>query len=140
MSTLSFVRSDEKILTASPQASWAALHIYTAGTRILDTRGNIEVVTQAGVSGISTPAWNATLGGSTTDGLTGLTWIDAGPLPTAALSAAGGTSGIIIDNTVNIGLVPGASQIYFTTLSNQACTTSGGSGGCAVQASQPGLQ
>ena len=128
-------------LTATPLASWTALHLYTTvGTRILDTGGNIEVVTRAGLSGVGAPTWNATLGGSTTDGLTGLTWINAGPLPTAVLPAAGGTSGIIIDNTVNVGVVPGASQIYFTTLSNQACSTSGGTGGCAVQASQPGLQ
>jgi hypothetical protein len=127
-------------LTATPLAGWTALHLYTTvGSRVLDTRGNIEVVTQAGLSGVTTPAWNATLGGSTTDGLTGLTWINAGPLPTAALSAAGGTSGIIIDNTVNVGLVPGASQIYFTTLDDQTCATSGGTGGCAIQASQPGL-
>ena len=39
-----------------------------------------------------------------------------GPLGTAALPAAGGTSGIIIDNTVGATTVVGGSQIYFSTL------------------------
>jgi len=53
---------------------------------------------------------------------------------TTGLGAAGGTSGIIIDN---IATTPaGASEIYFSPLSNQSCTTSGGTGGCATQASQ----
>jgi hypothetical protein len=47
-----------------------------------------------------------------------------------------GTSGIIIDNSSSAG---GASQVYFTPLSDQPCTTSGGTGGCAIQASQSGL-
>jgi hypothetical protein len=48
----------------------------------------------------------------------------------------GGTSGIIIDNSSSDG---GASQVYFTPLADQACTTAGGSGGCAIQASQSAL-
>jgi hypothetical protein len=65
-----------------------------------------------------------------------VTWKNLGANGTAALAAAGGTSGIIIDNTVSGG---GASQVYFSTLSNQPCGTSG-AGGCAVQASQSALQ
>jgi hypothetical protein len=56
---------------------------------------------------------------------------------TAGLAVAGGSSGIIIDN---ISTAAGASQIYFSSLSNQTCagngTTGNGTGGCAVQASQ----
>jgi len=63
------------------------------------------------------------------------------PLPKAAdrLAASGGASGIIIDNSAT---TTGASQIYFSTLSNRssACPTSGGTGGCGVQASQSALQ
>jgi hypothetical protein len=62
-----------------------------------------------------------------------------GAIATAALAAAGGTSGIIVDNTVAPGTLAGASQIYFSTLGSQACGSSG-TGGCAVQASQPVLQ
>jgi hypothetical protein len=48
------------------------------------------------------------------------------------LTAAGGSSGIIIDNTSSTS---GASEIYFSTLGSGSC-----GGGCAVQASQSGLQ
>jgi hypothetical protein len=56
---------------------------------------------------------------------------------TAGLAVTGGSSGIIMDNTSTKG---GASQIYFSSLSNETCagngTTGSGTGGCAVQASQ----
>jgi hypothetical protein len=48
--------------------------------------------------------------------------------PTGALAEAGGTSGIVVDNASS-----DAQNIYFSTLSNQTCSTSGGTGGCAVQ-------
>ena len=56
---------------------------------------------------------------------------------TGGSSEAGGTSGIVVDNSAPL---PG-SNIYFSTLLNagqngQTCTTSGGTGGCAIQASQ----
>jgi hypothetical protein len=65
----------------------------------------------------------------------------AGPTtaPGAGAIEAGGTSGIIVDNTSTAG---GASQVYFSTLGTTGnCTTSGTvtTGGCAVQASQNGL-
>ena len=63
-----------------------------------------------------------------------------GPISTANLAAAGGTSGIIIDNTVGSGTLAGASEVYYSTQSNQTCATSGGTGGCAVQASQSALE
>jgi hypothetical protein len=62
------------------------------------------------------------------------------PPVNASLTAAGGTSGIIIDNT---STSTGASQVYFSTLSSQSCVGNGsagiGAGGCAVQASQSAL-
>ena len=70
----------------------------------------------------------------TTTALTGTT-----TAPGAGSIEAGGTSGIIIDNTLTTG---GASQVYFSTLgSSGTCSTSGTltTGGCAVQASQSGL-
>ena len=54
---------------------------------------------------------------------------------TAGMNATGGTSGIVVDNAFGSG----GSQVYYTPLSNQACTTVGGTGGCATQASQSGL-
>jgi len=69
------------------------------------------------------------------------TALGASAAPTAGLVAAAGTSGIIIDNTVPSGTLAGASRVYFSTLSNGTCTTSGtlNTGGCAVQASQSAL-
>lgn len=73
--------------------------------------------------------------------------VTSGSLPaaaTAGINATGGSSGIIIDNSA---LTTGASQVYYTTLANQACAGNGtfighsgnGTGGCAVQATQSGL-
>jgi hypothetical protein len=39
--------------------------------------------------------------------------------------AAGGTGGIIVDNAVGSGNLAGASQVYYTTLGNGTCATSG---------------
>ena len=55
----------------------------------------------------------------------------------AGLAAPGGTSGTIIDNMSTT--FSGASQVYFSTLINGTCATSGTNGGCAVQASQSTL-
>ena len=55
--------------------------------------------------------------------------------PNGTLQEAGGTSGIVVDNGAS-----GASNIYFSTILSQSCTTSGGTAGCAVSASQAGLQ
>jgi len=59
--------------------------------------------------------------------------ISGSTTPTGATTEAGGTSGIIID-TAMTG-VAGASNIYYTPLADQLCT-SGGTGGCAIQISQ----
>jgi hypothetical protein len=125
------------LLAVTP--GWVASHDYASPRdHILDSNGNIQIATIPGDSGTLAPSWNTTPGGTTPDGPDTLVWTNAGPVATVALSATGGTSGVIIDNTVN-GAVAG-SQIYFTTLADQTCPTSGGSGGCAVQASQPALQ
>ena len=58
--------------------------------------------------------------------------INSGSTATGATTETGGVSGIIIDTRTN-GLV-GTSNIYFSTLADQACT--GGTGGCAIQTSQ----
>jgi hypothetical protein len=47
---------------------------------------------------------------------------------------------IIMDNVVGSSTLAGASQIDYSTQKNQTCATSGGAGGCAVQASQSALQ
>ena len=59
--------------------------------------------------------------------------ISGSTLPTGSSPAAGGASGIILDN---LGASSGESNIYFSALANQTCTTSGGTSGCAIQISQ----
>jgi hypothetical protein len=127
---------------ATPISGWQANHMYgTVGARILDNTGNVQIVKTTvapHMSGGAPPSWNPTPGNFTADN--NITWINAGAWPVNALASAGGTSGIIIDNTVDPSTLRGASQIYFSTLANQNCVTSGVIGGCAVQASQSGLQ
>ena len=122
--------------TFTALSGWTRNHGYGRLAAIFDGT-NVQVLPTAGSSGGTTPVWNTTVGGSTVDNTA--TWLNAGPLPNAALRTATGTGGIIIDNTVNSGTLAGASQVYFFTLGNQACGTSG-SGKCAIQASQSNLQ
>ena len=63
--------------------------------------------------------------------------LTAGTATSATASATGGTSGIVVDNDAPVA--NGDSQIYFTPLADQLCTTSATTGGCAIQASQSGL-
>jgi hypothetical protein len=120
-------------VTVVPIPAWAATHAYAAHARINDGT-NVEVVTTAGTSAATAPSWNTTIGGTTPDGT--VTWLNLGPWPIVGHTLTGGTGGVIIDNT-NTGA--GGSQVYFFTLGNNACTTSGGTGGCAMQASQSSL-
>jgi hypothetical protein len=127
--------------TAASLDVWQAGQVFTmADPRIIDSNGNVEVVTSAGggTTGGSVPVWSLIPGGTTTDNT--VTWTNAGVLANFVLPAAGGTSGIIIDNIVGSGTQVGASQVYFSTLSDQICGTSVTPGGCGVQASQPALQ
>ena len=118
--------------------TWSSGHTFGTKTRILDRNNNIEYTSAGGTTGGSLPTWATNAGAITADG--SVSWENLGALPTAALPAAGGTTGIVMDNIVSSGTLAGASQVYFSTLGNQTCATSGGTGGCAVQASQPGLQ
>ena len=124
-------------ISFNPLPGWTTGN-HGAQARILDTNGNVEIIIVAGASGAIAPTWNTTVGGNTTDGA--VTWINAGPWSNAGLSVTSGTGGIIIDNSVSSGTLAGASQVYFFTLGNQLCSTSGGTGGCAMQASQSALK
>jgi hypothetical protein len=128
-------------VSAGPLPGRLNNHRYLRAARVPDSNGNVEVVqstTGTATSGGTTPVWNTTLGGLTVDG--GVTWINAGTTPVAALPATGGTSGIIVDNIVAPATLTGASQVYFTTLGQGNCASSGTPGSCAVQASQSALQ
>lgn len=123
-------------LTPVTPPAWQANTFWSVGSRILDSKGNLECNLQTGIhSAVSPPLWNTTIGGLTTE-VTGLQWRNGGPLPSHALPIAGGASGIIIDNVVGPGVRAGASEVYFSTLSTGGC---GAGNGCAVQASQSAL-
>jgi len=138
----SVVWLDQGPSTAATPSAWTATHPYGVGALILDSNNNIERCTVRGTSGGSAPTWSTNVGGTIKEGPSApqLTWTNLGSIATAALFAHGGTSGIIIDNTVVSGTLPGTSQVYFSTLKDQSCHTSGTTGGCAVQASQPALE
>jgi hypothetical protein len=131
---------DQGVQSAVTPAAWAADTFYGADAKILDSHNNIQLATVSGTSGGTTPAFSETPGVSVTgDG--GVTWTNVGAIATAALPAAGGTSGIVVDNTVET--LTGASQVYFSTLSLSADTCTSllsPPAGCAVQASQSALQ
>jgi hypothetical protein len=113
---------------------WIADNPYAGAFEIIDTNNNVEIAELGGgTSGGTQPVWPLTEGSETFDGT--LVWYNLGANPAAALQAPGGTSGIIMDNTVNN---PGGSQIYYSTLEPSPCG-GGPTGGCAVQASQQGL-
>jgi hypothetical protein len=115
---------------------WQAGAFWSVGFRIIDSNSNLECALQTGIaSGPTPPVWNTAIGGLTTE-VTGLQWRNGGPLPSHALPVAGGSSGIIMDNIVGSGVLTGASEVYFSTLSNGGC---GSGNGCAVQASQSAL-
>ena len=123
---------------AAHNATWIASHAYSLNTVLLDTNKNIQLVITAGTSRTGAhPNWNVNVNGVTNDG--SVRWRNLGSVATASFASTGGTSGIIIDNTVGTGTMAGASQVYFSTQGNQTCGTSG-TGGCAVQASQSALQ
>ena len=120
--------------------TWLPSHAYAIGNIIIDSNNNVEYVAVAGTSRTVAqghPVWSLVINGATIDA--GARWRNLGPIATQSAAAAGGTGGIIMDNTVPVGTLPGASQIYYSTQGNQVCATSGGTGGCAVQASQSGL-
>ncbi len=123
---------NQGVQSGSTPGSWMSRHRYAQYARILDVHNNIEVATTPGMSGATTPSFNP-LGQTTKDGA--VTWTNVGQPATNAIASAGGTSGLIMDNTVSTGVQAGASQVYFSTLTNGSC-----GGGCAVQASQSQLQ
>lgn len=78
-------RSDPRLsayFCSDVTASWAASTAYIAptatatGSLIVDANGMLQEATTAGTSGGSEPSWNATVGGTTSDG--SVTWTNRG--------------------------------------------------------------
>jgi hypothetical protein len=91
----------------------------------------VSVLTYGGPSGCGTAslANGCVMGFDVTSGT-----ISGSTAVTGATAETGGTSGIVIDNTASSP--SGASNIYYTPLANQLCSTSATTGGCAIQISQ----
>ena len=120
----------------NPPQAWSPGISYGVGFSILDPNGNIEAVSTVGTTGGLQPHWPMTIGTLTVDG--GEVWVNVGPVDVTTLQTLGGTSGIVVDNTVPAGTIAGGSQIYFSPL-GMGFGTCGASNGCAVQASQSKL-
>jgi hypothetical protein len=121
-------------------APWAPNTSYVVGNEVLDSNGSVQQCSKAGTSNATAPTWTTGAGGNTAENGGGPHWTNLGSISIANAHSAGGASGVILDNTVPSSTLPGASQIYFSTRSDQNCTTSGGTGGCALQFSQTALQ
>lgn len=122
-------------------ATWLPSTHYSLGREIVDSNGNIQLVIIAGNSKSGThPTWSKVVNGVTNEGVGLVRWRNVGAMATASIAAAGGTGGIILDNTVGSGTLSGASQVYFFTRSNQTTCGTSSNVGCAVQASQSALQ
>jgi hypothetical protein len=122
-------------LTPVAPQGWQASTVYSTGGSILDSNSNLEcALVQNGQTGTTPPVWQTAIGAVTSDA--GQTWRNVGPMASHALPVAGGASGIIMDNIVGSGVLAGASQVYFSTLSTGGC---GAGNGCAIQASQSAL-
>jgi len=116
---------------------WLSGISFGGGFSILDSNGNIEAVSTVGTTGGSQPQWPLKIGTLTLDGSE--TWVNVGPVDVSSLPVLGGTSGMVVDNTVPTGTLAGGSQIYFSPLV-MGFGTCGAGNGCAVQASQAGLK
>jgi hypothetical protein len=124
-------------LGAGSYGTWQAHTIYSTGSAVLDANGNVETEQFANAtSGATQPVWPTTIGGFVSDN--GAGWRNVGPPDNFVLTVTGGTSGMVVDNTVTIGTLAGGSQVYFTPL-GMGFSTCGAGHGCAVQASQSGL-
>ncbi len=124
-------------LGTTSYGAWQASTSYSIGASILDTNGNVEVQRDPGAtSGTKQPVWPLTIGATVSDN--SAAWINLGPPVSFVLTVIGGTSGMVVDNTVQTGTLAGASQVYFTPL-GAGFGTCGAGNGCAVQASQAGL-
>lgn len=85
---------------SAPWIVWQASHLYAAGNTITDTNGFIQSVTTGGTSGTPThPAWNTTIGGTTSDNT--VTWTNVG-------YAYGSVTPDNTTSWTNIGLASGA--------------------------------
>ena len=85
--------------------AWTAGTIYTVGTQIVDSNGNVETVVNVsgtGTSGALAPTWNLSLGGQTVDnpGSNQVVWINGGPASTVKYDPATSSQGGIFTDSI----------------------------------------
>jgi hypothetical protein len=85
--------------TGSTGAAWQPNTNYTLGQTIVDTNGNIEVVTTAGLSGGIEPSWNEQPLGTTQDGLQNIVIQTA----TSGTPASANTASVALPAAVTAG-------------------------------------
>jgi hypothetical protein len=75
------------IMETLDHAPWQASHAYAESAGVTDSHGNNQFAVRGGTSGATVPAWNAAVGGFTTDGTgpTAITWENVGPAAAANL-------------------------------------------------------
>lgn len=56
------------ITSVGNPSQWKANTFYTINTKVIDSNGKVEIVSQAGKSGSSEPSWSGTISNPTTDG------------------------------------------------------------------------
>ena len=91
--------------------AWQASHAYSVGRAITDPSGNEQLVTTAGTSGTTAPAWDDTVGGTTTDGT--VVWTCEGAIVTelSVTGTASGTAGAPPAAKADAVLHPNAVQV-----------------------------
>lgn len=60
--------SAPKLVVTGAQGAWQPNTFYSNSLVIIDSNGNLQKITTGGKSGATVPPWNASLGGTTTDG------------------------------------------------------------------------
>ena len=78
--------------TGSTPTGWSAQTAFSVGQSVVDQNGNLQQVTIAGMSGTAVPAFNPTVGGTTSDG--SVVWANMGTSGTST-----GVSGWLSSST-----------------------------------------
>lgn len=90
---------------ATTLPAWIATHVYTVGTQIVDSNGNVQTVISVAGTGTSAgvaPTWNVSLGGSTFDNPGGnqVVWVNGGTASTTKYDPATINQGGIFSNSI----------------------------------------
>jgi len=87
---------------ASGVYGWSAGGSYLVGAEIVDSKGNLQIATVAGVSGTAAPSWPTTVGATTTDGT--VTWqlLATGFLPVWVPNKPFAVGAQVIDSNGNV--------------------------------------